>query len=61
LAYFDRPDTSSGPTEVINGRLQYLRGTAPGFCNLSSYIGRALLDTGRFRPRLRRLICDEPV
>jgi transposase len=24
LAYFDRPGTSNGPTEVINGRLEHL-------------------------------------
>jgi transposase len=26
LAYFDRPGTSNGPTEAINGRLEHLRG-----------------------------------
>jgi transposase len=25
LAYFDRPGTSNGPTEAINGRLEHLR------------------------------------
>jgi transposase len=30
LAYFDRPQTSNGPTEAI-GRLEHLRGTALGF------------------------------
>src|SRR5690606_12540775 len=33
LAYFERPGTSSGPTEAINGRLEHLRGTALGFRN----------------------------
>ena len=28
LAYFDRPGTSNGPTEAINGRLENLRGSA---------------------------------
>jgi len=28
LAYFDRPRTSNGSTEAINGRLEHLRGTA---------------------------------
>ena len=28
LAYFERPGTSNGPTEAINGRLEHLRGTA---------------------------------
>ena len=29
LAYFDRPGTSNGPTEAINGRLEHLRGIRP--------------------------------
>ena len=52
LAYFDRPGTSNGPTEAINGRLEHLRGIALGFRTLSNYIARALLETGGFRPRL---------
>jgi transposase len=52
LAYFDRPRTSNGPTEAINGRLEHLRGSALGFRNLTNYIARALLETGGFRPRL---------
>jgi transposase len=56
LAYFDRPGTSNGPTEAINGRLEHLRGTALGFRNLTSYITRSLLDTGGFRPRLHPLL-----
>jgi transposase len=52
LAYFDRPRTSNGPTEAINGRLEHLRGTALGFRNLTNYIARSLLETGGFRPRL---------
>jgi transposase len=54
LAYFDRPGTSNGPTEAINGRLEHLRGTALGFRNLTNYIARSLLETGGFRPQL----CD---
>ena len=38
LAYFDRPGTSNGPTEAINGRLEHLRGTALGFRNLTHYV-----------------------
>jgi len=38
LAYFDRPGTSNGPTEAINGRLEHLRGSALGFRNLTTYI-----------------------
>ena len=52
LAYFDRPGTSNGPTEAINGRLEHLRGSALGFRNLTHYIARALLEAGGFRPRL---------
>src|SRR5450755_4351286 len=42
LAYFDRPGTSNGPTEAINGRLEHLRGSALGFRNLTNYIARSL-------------------
>ncbi len=52
LAYFDRPGTSNGPTEAINGRLEHLRGSALGFRNLTNYIARSLLETGGFRARL---------
>ena len=52
LAYFDRPGTSNGPTEAINGRLEHLRGSALGFRNLTNYIARSLLETGGFRPHL---------
>ena len=54
LAYFQRPGTSNGPTESINGRLEHLRGSALGFRNLTNYIARSLLETGGFRPRLHR-------
>ncbi|MBG6192488.1 transposase [Arthrobacter sp. CAN_A212] len=52
LAYFDRPGTSNGPTEAMNGRLEHLRGSALGFRNIANYIARSLLETGGFRPRL---------
>lgn len=52
LAYFERPGTSNGPTEAINGRLEHLRGTALGFRNLTNYIARCLLEAGGFRPLL---------
>jgi transposase len=52
LAYFDRPGTSNGPTEAINGRLEHLRGSALGFRNLTNYIARSLLESGGFRPQL---------
>jgi len=56
LAYFDRPRTSNGPTEAINGRLEHLRGTALGFRNLTNYTVRALLNSGGFREHLHRLL-----
>ena len=52
LAYFERPGTSNGPTEAINGRLEHLRGSALGFRNLTHYITRSLLEAGGFRPLL---------
>ena len=52
LAYPDRPGTSNGPTEAINGRLEHLRGSALGFRNLTNYIARSLLESGGFRPQL---------
>jgi transposase len=52
LAYFDRPGTSNGPSEAINGRLEHLRGSALGFRNLTNYIARSLLETGGFRLQL---------
>ena len=51
LAYFDHPHTSNGPTEAINGRLEHLRGSAPGLPKPTHYITRCLLETGGFRPR----------
>ncbi len=52
LAYLDRPHTTNGPTEAVNGRLEHLRGLALGFRNLTNYIARAHLETGGFRPHL---------
>jgi len=52
LAYFDRPGTSNGPTQAINGRLEHLRGSALDFRNLTNYIARSLLETSGFRPQL---------
>ncbi|MDR2380732.1 MAG: transposase, partial [Bifidobacteriaceae bacterium] len=56
LAYFERPHTSNGPTEAINGRIENLRGNALGFRNIANYITRALLDTSGFRPRMQPLL-----
>jgi transposase len=52
LSFFDRPGTSNGPTEAINGRLEHPRGSALGFRNLTHYIARSLLESGGFRPYL---------
>ena len=57
LAYFDRPGTSNGPTEAINGRLEHLRGSALGFRNLTNYIARShrgVLRRRRAPPTLPR-------
>ena len=54
LAFFDRPGTSNGPTEAINGRLEHLRGSALGFRNLTNYVARSLLEAGGFRSHLHR-------
>lgn len=52
LAYFNRPGTSNGPTEAINGCLEHLRGSALGFRNLTHYIARSLLEVGGFTSQL---------
>ena len=52
LAYFDRPRTSNGPTEAINGRLEHLRGIALGFRNLTHYTIRSLIHTERLKDHL---------
>ena len=59
LAFFDRPGTSNGPTEAINGRVEHLRGSAFGVGNLTNYITGSLLEAGGFRPTYT-LECDEP-
>jgi transposase len=45
LAFFDH-QTSNGPTEAINGRLEALRRNALGFRNLTNYRWRSLLHSG---------------
>ena len=52
LAYFNHIGDPNGPTEVLNARLEHLRGIALGFKNLAHYIARSLLETCGFRPRL---------
>ena len=52
LAYFDRPGTSTGPSDAINGRLEHLRGSALGFRDLTDDVARSLFQTGGFWSRL---------
>ena len=52
LAYFDRPGTSNGPTEAINGRLEHMRGSTLGFRTLTNYIARTVALRGPLIPRL---------
>ena len=59
LASFDRPGTSKGPTEAINGLLEHLRGSALGVRNLTDYIARALLEPADSDPDYS-LNHDEP-
>ena len=55
-AYFDRPGTSNGPTEAMNGRLEHLRGSALGFRGSSQlrvwWAARRCLGRGRGLPRM---------
>src|SRR5699024_12773553 len=46
LAFFDHLGTSNGPAEVINGRLEHLRGIALGFRNRGNYLICSLLHAG---------------
>ena len=52
LAYFDHPGSSNGPTEAAGGRLEHLRGIAPGFRNLANYTIRSLIHAGRLKDHL---------
>ena len=73
LAYFDRPHTSNGPTEAINGRLEHLRGTALGFpqpgqlhrlCRIRHkrwYVDRVVMLTGSVKLLVREGCAVEPV
>lgn len=49
LAFFERPNTSNGPT---NGRRECLRGSALCFHNLINHGAGSRLETGRFRHHL---------
>jgi transposase len=50
LAFFDRPGTSNGPTEAINGRLEHHRRLAGGYRNRHNYRLRMLLAAGGLTP-----------
>ncbi len=60
LAYFDRPGSSNGPTEAINGRLEHLRGSALGFRNLTNYIARDHYSRPVGSDLSYTVDCDEP-
>ncbi|SNC61752.1 Transposase [Kytococcus aerolatus] len=59
LAYFDRPHTSNGPTEAVNGRLEHLRGLALGFRNLPPLHHAASSKQAASDPNYT-LDCEEP-
>jgi len=52
LAHFDLPGASNGPTQVINGRLEHLRGSSLGFRILAHYIAQCLIEACGFRTQL---------
>jgi hypothetical protein len=61
LAYFDRPGTSNGPTEAINGRLEHLRGSALGFRNLTNCIAPGRCSRPAVSGRAYTLDCEGPL
>ena len=61
LAYFDRPGTSNGPTEAINGPLEHLRGPPPSASETSPYyIAKIVLEPAASDPGYT-LDSEEPV
>lgn len=60
LAYFERPGTSNGPTEALNGRLEHLRSSALEFRNLTNYIARSLPRPAASDPNSYTPDWDEP-
>lgn len=54
LAFFDI-GVSNGPVEVINGRLEHLRGIALGFSNINNYILRCLIHSGNLISKINPL------
>lgn len=49
---------TASPIEANNGHLEHLRGSALSHPNLTNYIARSLLETGRFRSRLHTRFCS---
>jgi transposase len=47
LAHFDHPDTSNGPTENLNLKIQNTKRIARGYRNFTHYRLRLLLNHGR--------------
>lgn len=60
MAYFERPGTSSGAPEAIDGRIEHLRGPALGVRSLINDNARSLPETSGSRPDYT-LKCEEPV
>lgn len=60
LTPFDRPRSSNGPSEAVNGRLEQLPATAVAFRNMTHHIACSILNQGRFTPRPRTKI-GEPL
>ncbi len=59
LAYFDQPDTSNGPTEAINGRLEHL--AAPRWASaISPTTSSTHCSTPEDSDPCYTLECDEP-
>lgn len=54
LAYFDT-GASNGPVEIINGKLELLRGIALGFSSKVNYILRSLIHSGQMQSRINAL------
>ena len=46
------PAPATDQTKRSNGRLEHLRGSAPGLRNLTNYVARSLLESGGFRSQL---------
>jgi hypothetical protein len=56
LAQLDRPQTSNGPTEAINGRLEHLPGIALGFRTLSQSIPDVCQEPADSDPTTPRVV-----